>query len=243
MNNYGQLTILDEVKHQGRWKYKVQCSCGKIEMTRKDWVVSGRTTSCKSCASKRTAKKYPPPINSKCIGDFSGTHYNHIKHSALRRKIEFNVSAEYLYNLWLQQDCICALTGIPIYLSTSLSGGNPDWKVITASLDRIDNSKGYVEGNVWWVHKTINRLKNNYSLEELLFWSKLLLDKHGNPDPSVVNAITVTTKEQRLESEEATNNLSTSAQQPEDLYWIEQGKRHTKALKASIKAHYTKLFG
>lgn len=55
-------------------------------------------------------------------------------------------------------------------------------------------------------------IKNNYSLEELLYWSRLLLAKHGNPDPSVVNANKVTTKEQRLDGEEATNNPSTSAQ-------------------------------
>lgn len=30
----------------------------------------------------------------------------------------------------------------------------------TASLDRIQNDKGYIEGNVQWVHKDINRMKN-----------------------------------------------------------------------------------
>ena len=62
----------------------------------------------------------------------------------------------------------------------------------------------------------------NLSLEELLYWSKLLLDKHGNPDPSVENANLVSTKEQRLGSAEATNNLPKSAQQPseEESVWL-----------------------
>lgn len=38
----------------------------------------------------------------------------------------------------------------------------------TASLDRIDSSKGYIEGNVQWLHKDINRLKINYSDEDLI---------------------------------------------------------------------------
>lgn len=70
-------------------------------------------------------------------------------------------------------------------LVNKIKNQNVNWDVITASLDRKDNKLGYEEGNVWWVHKMVNRLKNNYSLEELLYWSKLLLDKHGNPEPSL----------------------------------------------------------
>jgi len=33
----------------------------------------------------------------------------------------------------------------------------------TASLDRIDSSKGYVKGNLQWVHKDINMMKNHYN--------------------------------------------------------------------------------
>ena len=32
----------------------------------------------------------------------------------------------------------------------------------TASLDRIDSSKGYVKGNVQWVHKDINKMKTDF---------------------------------------------------------------------------------
>lgn len=35
----------------------------------------------------------------------------------------------------------------------------------TASLDRIDNSKGYEEGNIQWVHKDVNFMKRTYSQE------------------------------------------------------------------------------
>lgn len=31
----------------------------------------------------------------------------------------------------------------------------------TASLDRIDSTKGYVEENVQWVHKDVNFMKSN----------------------------------------------------------------------------------
>ncbi len=216
MNKYNQLTVLEEVNQNKRWMFKVQCDCGKVEIKRKDWVVSGWTTSCKSCASKRTAKKFPPPVNRKGCFGLSGTHFLSIKNGAEKRNIDFKLTPEFLWKLYENQKGLCALTNLPIVLTNKIKNQNVDWDVITASLDRIDNTKSYTEDNVWWVHKTVNRLKNNYSLEELLYWSKLLLEKHGNPDPSVVNEIKVTTTEQRLGIEDSTNNMPTSAQHPND---------------------------
>lgn len=181
---YNQLTILEEVYHNKRWMFKTQCDCGSIDIKRKDWVLTGRTTSCKSCASKRTAKKYPPPVNFKGIGGLSKTHYSTIKNGADRRNIPFNVSIEFLWDLYEKQKGICALTNIPITLSPAIKDCNVNWDVITASVDRIDSTKGYEVGNVWWVHKEVNRLKNNYSLQDLVYWCKLIVNTHGNPDPS-----------------------------------------------------------
>ncbi len=214
MNKYNQLTVLEEVKHNKRLMFRVQCDCGKVEIKRKDWVIKGRTTSCKSCASKRTALKYPPPINRTGYAGLSGTHYLSIKSGASRRGIPFSLTAEFLWKLFEDQKGLCALTDTPIILTNKIKNNNVDWDVITASLDRIDSDKAYEMGNVQWVHKTVNRLKNNYSLEELLYWSRLLQEKHGNPDPSVLNAIEVSTKEQRLGGEDVTNNPPTSAQHP-----------------------------
>jgi hypothetical protein len=212
MNIYNDLTILEEVKHNNRLLWKVQCSCGKVELKRKDYVQKGRATSCKSCASKKTALLHPPPINRTGCGGLSGTHFLHIKYGALRRNIEFSISPKYLWELYKTQNGLCALTGLPIVLEAKLKQQNVNWDVITASVDRIDSTLGYVNGNVWWVHKEINRLKNNYSLEELLYWSKLLLAKHGNPDPSRDGNISegATTRDRVLRD----SNIPTSAQHP-----------------------------
>lgn len=135
-----------------------------------------------------------------------------IEPQLIGRNIEFTLTPEFLWHLFTAQEEKCALTGIQLVLNRSLKNQNVNWDVITASLDRKDNTKGYTEDNVWWVHKEINRLKNNYSIEELLYWSNLLVRKHGNPDPSVGNTLEVPTKEQRLGGEDVTNNPPTSAQ-------------------------------
>jgi hypothetical protein len=38
----------------------------------------------------------------------------------------------------------------------------------TASLDRIDSSRGYIEGNVQWVHKMANMCKQHYSQKRFI---------------------------------------------------------------------------
>lgn len=212
---YHHYTTIDEsVQKQkdGLRMFHVICECGKVEYKPAKHLESGRTKSCKSCASKRTAKQYPPPLVFKGVGGLSMTHFSVIKVGAEKRNINFNLDIESLWNLYLKQNKLCALTGVPIILEPVIKGCNVDWSIITASLDRIDNSKGYEVGNVWWVHKVVNRLKNNYSLSELLFWSRKLLEIHGNPDPSVVKEMKVATKEQRLGGEDSTNNPPKSAQ-------------------------------
>lgn len=205
-------TILETVKHNKRLMYKVKCPCGQIDLKRKDFVDSGRSRMCKSCASKETARTFPPPVNTKWCGKLSGTHFNAIKHGALRRNIEFNVSQQYLWELFQQQDGKCAISGVEIVLDTSLKNNNVDWAIVTASVDRIDNAVGYVPGNVWWVHKEVNRLKNNWSMDKLVWWCEQIVKTHGNPEPSSVKEVKVTEKVQRLGSEDSTNNLPTNAQ-------------------------------
>ena len=38
----------------------------------------------------------------------------------------------------------------------------------TASLDRIDSSKGYTKSNIQWVHKDINKMKSDFSMLRFL---------------------------------------------------------------------------
>ena len=47
----------------------------------------------------------------------------------------------------------------------------------TASLDRLDNTKGYEVGNFQWVHKDINQIRGSLSIPDFMHWCKLIAEK------------------------------------------------------------------
>ena len=73
--------------------------------------------------------------------------------------------------LEIKQNNKCNVTGLPIRLYNSNEKKN---LYNSASLDRIDSSKGYIEENVQWVCLGVNYMKMNYSNEELLKTIKLI---------------------------------------------------------------------
>ena len=60
----------------------------------------------------------------------------------------------------------CALTGLEL----SFGESNRDIKNRTASLDRINSAKGYIEGNLQWIHKKLQKIKGNLLDKDLVFW-------------------------------------------------------------------------
>jgi hypothetical protein len=66
--------------------------------------------------------------------------------------------------LFLEQNQQCRFTGESLIMWGKRDGTYGG----TASLDRIDSSKGYIIGNVQWVHKKIQHVKRNWSDEEFI---------------------------------------------------------------------------
>lgn len=62
---------------------------------------------------------------------------------------------------------VCPVFKMPLVLAHGKGkrGYNPAQD--TPTLDRIDNTKGYVKGNVWVISWKANRLKNNATVDDL----------------------------------------------------------------------------
>lgn len=117
--------------------------------------------SCLKCSYKRRSGKYHHSW--KGSENIHGKFMYVLKRIADKRKLDCSVNIDYLDNLLVMQKSKCALSGLDISLTTDDSEIER-----TASLDRIDSSKGYIEGNVQWVHKEINKIKQNLSQDRFI---------------------------------------------------------------------------
>lgn len=96
-------------------------------------------------------------------GTVSGKMHGWIRRRAKRRGVPFNLTLQFMENLLYEQNYKCSLTGLSIEIDTRKI--NKVSQNTTASLDRIDSSKGYVKGNVQWVHVDINYMKQRFGQE------------------------------------------------------------------------------
>jgi len=77
------------------------------------------------------------------------------------RKHTCNITPDYLKGLWEEQGGKCAWTGLPLVLPLTTGKEDKSNPNLVASLDRVDSSKGYVEGNCQFVCLSLNYAKNN----------------------------------------------------------------------------------
>lgn len=91
---------------------------------------------------------------------------------AKKRNIDFLVSRQYLSDLYYSQNKLCPYTGIELKFPSSKYGNDGN-----ISLDRIDSSKHYIEGNVQWVYKYINWMKSDLTSNQFITICHLVAEK------------------------------------------------------------------
>jgi hypothetical protein len=104
------------------------------------------------------------------VGKISGCYFNRIKKSAQKRKggIEFNITQDQLWNLYQEQNGKCIYSGLDIDFGDTKY--EQSHGVTTASLDRIDSSGGYISGNIQYIHKDINYMKQVFTVDLFLYY-------------------------------------------------------------------------
>jgi hypothetical protein len=95
-----------------------------------------------------------------------------INQSAIDRKLEFNLSFETVKKLLSYSSCY--------YTGRSFDEDGP----FSRSFDRVDSSKGYIEGNVVSCTVDINGKKSNLTTEEIIcLYNKLVNIKPDKKEP------------------------------------------------------------
>lgn len=184
--------------------YKINKSCGccsqankpvniygdheelMVEKCKEGWSVGkiARLVGCSNWTVQNKLDKYGLRIKKDQSGkknsawrgykDLSLTYWNQIKNGASSRDLEFDLSIEEIWDMYERQNRKCAISGIDILISPTKKKKKDKQ---TASLDRIDSSKGYTSDNIQWVHQKVNRMKTNMSDQELIQWCKLISAK------------------------------------------------------------------
>lgn len=148
---FGKYTVLYRAPNDGnQTRWVVKCDCGNVREVYKQTLINGTAKSCGKCHDRK---------NWKGCGEISGNYWSCVRQGANRRKIPFDIPIQYGWKLYLQQQKKCAISGLEVSFIKNYSSGGKGGQ--TASLDRIDSSKGYVKGNVQWVHKAVNVMKWN----------------------------------------------------------------------------------
>jgi len=116
--------------------------------------------------------------NWKGYGDLSGDHWRRIQQGASSRNLELHITIEDAWNVYLQQNGKCAISDVDITLRGQEIGisSKQIHEKTTASLDRIDSSKGYTIDNIQWIHKDLNQMKSDRSMETFLYWIKTIYE-------------------------------------------------------------------
>lgn len=178
---FGKLVVISfgkiKTTKSGHKKYfwKCKCDCGNETLVSRGHLKNKKIQSC-GCECYRIGEKFNHFNN---YEEIPREFFRRLNYRVRKNKIYVDVSPKYLWNLFLKQNKKCALSGLPVgFYGTNYE--NPKSKTkYTASLDRIDSSKGYIEGNVQWVHKQINFMKQSMKQEDFIKMCELVVNNRN----------------------------------------------------------------
>jgi len=159
--------ICEDDKKYNKKYWKCKCECGVVKSYDYYGVIKGDVKSC-GCYHRDSVKEY----NWTGYKDIPGKFWNNVLISSKKRNIPFDITIEYVWSVYEKQNRKCKLSNLPIVFFTK---NNKNIKYI-ASLDRINNDKGYIEGNIQLVVKEINFMKNKMLENDFIAFCKEIND-------------------------------------------------------------------
>lgn len=153
--------------------WECECKCGNTKIICSSTLTRKKQT--KSCGCLRVKRLHDLLWTGH--GEISGSYWNGLFKDAKIRNLDFKISIKEGWELFLKQNRKCGLSGVDLTFSPCVKKKR---ELQTASLDRIDSSKGYTIDNLMWVHKEINILKSKLENPKLIYWCKLIANHNKN---------------------------------------------------------------
>jgi len=158
---FGMLVVLgiagtQDIGGKQRLLWRTRCDCGMLRTISGDRLKTGNV---KSCGCWRVSRRLP--VAQVAAKRFMGAYIR----SARRHNRIFSLTKDLFVRLVFSTCSYCgAPPSLPIHASRSKDC------VLVNGIDRIDSTKGYVEGNVATCCQTCNIAKHTMGLEKFRSW-------------------------------------------------------------------------
>lgn len=166
------------MKNDGRKKGKCICdNCGiefekPVSEIKRNEKLERKNFCSRTCVGKNNVKNFGELKNRYDISQHSDwkkdeyTKFRYHYRNILKRDKIVEITMDDLKMVWDEQKGKCPYLGIDLVLSSySRIVIDP---VLSASLDRIDSTKGYIKGNIQWISRAMNYMKNGMSNDDMI---------------------------------------------------------------------------
>jgi hypothetical protein len=165
---FGELTVIGESHKRFSQVYLLcKCSCGNEKAIRRSHLKDGLIHSCGCKQHYWIGQANSKPKNSQVKNDNSARKvlFNRYRHTAKKRGLIFDILESHFYNLTSSNCYYCNTKPQSINFSCNRKGA-----YYYNGIDRLDNSKGYIDGNIVPCCEKCNRAKLQMSLGEFMDW-------------------------------------------------------------------------
>ncbi len=178
---FGRLIVLRRTKERwfGKVVWRCRCDCGREILTTTGSLNVGDRLSCGcyrtkyfTAKEKSAAKREWMRQNWIRVGKDPRRWVTQLLNRARKRAAKLGLAYDLDVDDLLPLPEICPVFGVALDYSTGTKGRGP--RANSPALDRFDNTRGYVKGNVWIISNRANTLKSNAPLEELEMLVRLL---------------------------------------------------------------------
>lgn len=168
-DQFGYLTV-EEVTERRARRGRVaimRCSCGQTVLLPCESLKRSKRGRSRKCCGRACSALDKNIVSAKRMQQTKAR----IKRAQKQgRDLQFTISKRELSALWDAQNGRCALTDVELVMVRKRNPG-------TASLDRIDSDGHYEIGNVRWVHKQVNVMRQTLTDQEFVKWCRLVVRK------------------------------------------------------------------
>jgi len=164
---FGRLTVEAESgkTNNGNYKWQCKCACGNMTLVASHQLVNGRTRSCGCLRTELNSGSNSHYYTKGETGTITQVFKRYMK-GAIKRQLVFDLTLEEFTSL---SGADCVYCGDPP--SIGCEG------VVRNGVDRVDSSKGYVQGNVVSCCKTCNIMKHKFTAKQFIDKAIQVADK------------------------------------------------------------------